>query len=274
MIEKMKKRDELRNKLENKFIGRNVLLICNCINVLHRNELRETVKNIKFKKIKIVNVDSELNLIGIKYKNNILTNNNSKKKILIKNKFIEDLIILDTNELQDILNKFITGESIKTALIRPDTRSSYGITHSVIDIKETNLNDICVARHYQGNCQYIETNVLKYIPNLKMEISEDKPLIFQFNTSLNYFELTEVNNIGYKEFEQGLYFGLKELNKAIDIICNKYSLFLENRYNNKNIDITDNPFFDNVIYNNFSENNSNINNKDTIIEKIKNIFKK
>lgn len=229
MIEKMKERDELRDK----FVGRNLLIMTTDTNILSLTGNTREFENIIFKEIQIIDIDKDCNLVGLNYNGD---------KFIVRNDFIEDLVIKNTNELEIRLESFFDEGSIKTATIFKDNKSFDNWIYTVVGTKEKKFEDICIIKKYQDKDRYIKVNALEFIPNLKMELNKDKSIVFQFNSKRDAFEMIEMDNIGFERFDKGFYYGKNELKKAIADICNQYKPFLKE--------------------------------KDSFIQKIKNIIKK
>lgn len=216
MIEKMRERDELKSK----FIGKNLLIISTDTNFLSPTSGQRMVENIGFEKIQVVDVDEECNLIGLVH---------TDDKFVIENKFINDLVIENIDELKIKLKDFFNGNATKTATIFSTYRKFNDGRHSVLSLEEKSFKNIATIKEYQNKDDYIEIDAVELIPNLKMELNKNKPLVFQFIPERNLFRIRKVDNIGFSEFEQGFYYGQKELEKAIDDICAQYSSFLKNK---------------------------------------------
>lgn len=231
MIGEMKKRDELADK----FVGKNILLLTTDTNILSTSKSEKRFDNLRFKEMKVIDITKDYGLVAI---------SSNDTSVIIEKDVLCEAVIENIEKLESILKRFIEGNNINITYIE-DLYQRKLFSRKIEKINIKNLTTLKVK--IQGGIQ--EENALDCIPAFKVEIMKDKPILFQFASRRDTFEIRGMDDIGYRDFEKGCFYGYKELDKAIDDICKHYSQFLLNE------DESDNK-------------NSNI------LKKIKNVFKK
>lgn len=225
MIEEMKKRDELADR----FVGKNILLLTTDTNILSISKPKKKFGNLIFREMNVVDTTKDYGIV--------VTNANGKR-VTIKEDIISEAVIESTKELKSSLKKLVEGREIKVALISENYEFLIGTKLVSSKTKGINIEDITTLRTETKN-EIIEENMLDYIPSFKMEITEEKPILFQFVPRRDTLEIGKMDDIGYRDFEKGCFYGYNELDKAIDDICKHYSQFLpsEDESDNKNSNI-------------------------------------